>query len=265
MADDDKIQVTLDARVLLEAITGIPNEVQALSALINPGFYPIDTKESQKLTPEEGRAWTNAIKREMAMQEGTLVPSEGVFLATPVGLPYNKEGKLQTASNLDFGWLPLEKYTDFQERQYTLEGILETKRAESLVLDTATFVSAITQLRARDPKFLELLVFSDPVIKAEDETTTIKVVFVFTRELPKTALNRPQWLMDLLNQKIHKVRRTIRTLKPSMTSLSHRLTKEDTWQAIKREFVTLEDPNGGDPDVNSTEEKVGEPFPMPKV
>lgn len=268
MYDDDKVQVTLEARVLLEAITGIPDEVQALDAVINPDLEVAPSTSPdllRALTPEESRAWTNTIKQEVAAQVSTVVPREGVCLTTSVGTqPFKEtvinEFRTQTISNLDFGWLPLEEYPYFQERQYVIDGTTLSERAEPVILDTATFVSAIIQLRSRIPGYLELLIFSDPVVKASDDTTTIKAVFVVTRNMPRTALNRPQWLVEVLNQKTHKVRRCIKPLQHTDMSLSSRLTREGDWQSIRRES---RDP-GGEVVILPIEEKVGDPFPTPR-
>jgi len=284
---DENGKIMLDVKLVLEGITGESDEVKALTALCYPAVPPPIAElcpqwaskgvvdPHQTLTDEEKVPFKD-LKRELEAQGGVIVPNEGVALTGTVPTPYREVPKeivvgMGTSfvrrtsqerdfSKLDFGWLPLEEYSDFRGRQYTSDGkTLRTERAEPRVLDTATFVSALIQLRDRVPSHLELLIFSDPVVKASDETTTIKVVFVFTREMHETALNRPQWLVEILDQELHKVARTIKTPRKSAT---HRLTKDGAWQVIgKEETVIFID---GEEESTSTEEKVGEPFQTPR-
>ena len=280
---DESEKITLDAKLVLEGITGESDEVKALTTLCYPTLPPpiaeLCPEWASKgvvdppriLTDEERVQFNEGLKREVGAQGGVVVPNEGVVLTGTVPTPYREVPKSSVRrtsrerdfSKLDFGWLPLEEYSDFRGRQYMSDGkTLRTERSEPRILDTATFVSALIQLRDRVPSHLELLVFSDPVVKASDETTTIKVVFVFTREMHETALNRPQWLVDILDQEFHKVARTFKTPQKLATNISHRLTRDGGWQAIRKEETVIF--RDDEEESTSTEEKVGEPFQTPR-
>ncbi len=287
---DENGKISLDAKLVLEGITGESDEVKALTALrysiLPPPIAELCPEWASKgvvdppqtLTSEERVQFEETLKREIDAQGGVVVLNEGVALTGTVPTPYREVpreiavsiggsfvrriSREMDFSKLDFGWLPLEEYSDFRGRQYLVDGkTLRTERAEPKILDTATFVSALIQLRDRVPSHLELLIFSDPVIKASDETTTIKVVFVFTREMHETALNRPQWLVEILDQKFHKVARTIKTPQKFDTNISYRLTRNDKWQAIKKE--TLHSVEEGEEHWDTIETLVGEPFHVP--
>jgi hypothetical protein len=279
--------ITLDAKLVLKGITGESDEVKALTILCHPVAPPPIAElcpewaskgvvdPPQTLTDEERASFNESLERELEAQGGVVVPNEGVILTGTVSGPYKESicgtsfvrrtSRERDFSKLDFGWLPLEEYAEFRGRQYTADGkTLRTERAEPRVLDTATFVSALVQLRDRVPGHLELLIFSDPVVKASDETTTIKVVFVLTREMHETALNRPQWLVEILDQEFHKVARTFKTPQKLDMNISHRLTKDGGWQALRKMEEVVDEGDGEDPIITSTEEKVGEPFQTPR-
>jgi hypothetical protein len=273
---DENGKISLDAKLVLEGITKEPDEVKALTALMHPVVPPpiaelcpewasrgvVDPPKT--LTDEERVQFEDSLKREIDAQGGIVVPNEGIVITgTVMGIHFVREtSRERDFSKLDFGWLPLERYSDFRGRQYMLDGkTLKTERTEPKVIDTATFVSALIQIRDRVSSHLELLVFSDPVVKASDETTTINVVFVFTREMPEAALNRPQWLVEILDQKFHKVARSIKAPRKLDTSISHRLTRNGDWQALKKETTHCVDEEGEHWDTIET--LVGESFHVP--